>query len=300
MAIWFPVTGQYFSATPQPHLEAPAFAPLSHMHPICFAPPSNSHLPYQIYSPVPVPVPMPYSGMHDLWVPAQYAAAAARPRPAAYANEVYDRALDMRRQPQHSLAIQRQWQRPDLHATQHSDSQSSHPLPKQNATATVAGHTTSQTHSTRKQLDHLARCWSPASSSHSNTAAPASSATSHPATSCQSDAQAPVLQQHSQSVEHQLEGLQLAGDPVTAVSTSDAAGSGDESVTAQLPHGRERHNEIAAWQGLTEGLLKDVIGLLPPHCNKRCRLVCRRWRDTLDSHLQVGRNLICCTAALLQ
>ena len=298
MAIWFPVTAQHFSAAPQPHLEAPAFAPLPHMHPICFAPPSNSHLPYQMYPPMPVP--MLYTGMHDLWVPAQYAAAAARPRPAAYTNGAYERALDMYRQPQHSIGTHHQWQHPDLHATQHSDPAFCHPPSKQNATP-LTGASNSQTHSTRKQLDHLARCWSPASaatSSHSSTAASSSSATSHTATWHQSGPQAPHLQQHSQSAVHQLDRLQLTNHPDAAVSTSEAAGSGGEAVTAQPAGGREGqgNSEAPAWQGLTEGLLKDVIGLLPPHCNKRCRLVCRRWRDTLDGHLQVGCSPLCCRA----
>lgn len=43
----------------------------------------------------------------------------------------------------------------------------------------------------------------------------------------------------------------------------------------------------AAWQWLTEGLLKDVISKMPQHCRKRCRLTCKRWRNTLDLHIQV-------------
>lgn len=46
-----------------------------------------------------------------------------------------------------------------------------------------------------------------------------------------------------------------------------------------------------AWQWLTLGLLRDVMAQLPPHCRKRCRLVCKRWRATMDVSMQVAFNL---------
>lgn len=43
-----------------------------------------------------------------------------------------------------------------------------------------------------------------------------------------------------------------------------------------------------AWQWLTLGLLRDVMAELPPHCRKRCRLVCKRWQTTVDMTVQVA------------
>ena len=46
-----------------------------------------------------------------------------------------------------------------------------------------------------------------------------------------------------------------------------------------------------AWQWLTLGLLRDAMAELPPHCRKRCRLVCKRWRATMDLSVQVVLDL---------
>lgn len=46
-----------------------------------------------------------------------------------------------------------------------------------------------------------------------------------------------------------------------------------------------------AWQWLTLGLLREVMAELPQHCRKRCRLVCKRWRATMDLSVQVVLDL---------
>ena len=57
-----------------------------------------------------------------------------------------------------------------------------------------------------------------------------------------------------------------------------SVGSGNDQATA---------DGNSAWQWLTEALLKEVMSQLPQHCRKRCRLVCKRWRSTMDLHIQV-------------
>ena len=70
------------------------------------------------------------------------------------------------------------------------------------------------------------------------------------------------------------------------VSTSHA--SDDTHLTAAADDECVVDNVMElAWQWLTLGLLRDVMAELPPHCRKRCRLVCKRWRATMDLSVQV-------------
>ena len=181
-------------------------------------------------------------------------------------------------------------------------------------------HTSSQMHKPRHKLDHLARSWSPTSATR------ASNPTSNPSTHCGLEArsQSSHSQADTQDADtlhstmHQLNSLQLRdhdgeGDDAAASTRHagltdthqpDANGrldsSAQETGREQLSGSSGLHNcigleqpsgqsngEGSCWQGLTEGLLKDVMGLLPEHCNKRCRLVCRRWQQVLDANLQV-------------
>lgn len=68
-------------------------------------------------------------------------------------------------------------------------------------------------------------------------------------------------------------------------------GSGDSSTAqpgaAAKGFDAEAGASSSAWQWLTEALLKEVMGQLPQHCRKRCRLVCKRWRSIMDLHIQV-------------
>ena len=295
---------QYFPAPPQAHLEAPVLAPAPYMQPMCLAPIGSSPVPYQVYTPMPVP--MQYSSMQDLWVPMHWPANAVRHRPA-YATGPDDRSCDWRRQHQHTNHQRhRTLQDPSeplpepqttfsaTSATQHSHTQASSSGSKPSTALSVTGPSTpSQAHTSRKQLDHLARCWSPASAAtYSNT----STADSHSTgVSSRSDTstfhpQQPFLNTAAvQSTDLQLNQLRLTDERDPAVSTTGPGSSAAAEVMAQLECGSNRDESIqaSAWQGLTEGLLKDIMGLLPPHCNKRCRLVCKRWRDTLDTTLQV-------------
>lgn len=176
-------------------------------------------------------------------------------------------------------------------------------------------HTSIQMHRPRRKLDHLARSWSP-------TSAAASSITSNPTHAA---LEARSQSSHSQADTHDADALHGTMQQLNSLQLRDRDGQGDHSAastshaglteqsdsdgwldgTAQQS-GKEHHsggsvhNGVegeqpggqsnaggSCWQGLTEGLLKDITGLLPDHCNKRCRLVCRRWQQALDANLQV-------------
>lgn len=313
MAFWFPVTAQYFQVPPQAHFEATSFAAPSQMQPFCFAPPGP--VPYQMYT----PMPMHYNSMHEMWMPMHSPADLACPRPLTPADRPLDRPTALHQNQDHSLATQRHRQGPYSAAhhpmtqprgrqpglsEQHNYTQSSNPKDKEAATASLAGPSTpSDTQRSRKQLDHLARCWSPASaatSSNQSTAASTSSNAFLTAASQHFHIPTSNLEAHPhsgtdthadcQSATDQLSRMQLT-DADASVSARQASRNGTADGAEQLGCETalmERSDASgSAWQGLTEGLLKDIMKLLPPHCNKRCRLVCRRWHDTLDSNLQV-------------
>ncbi|KAL3149078.1 hypothetical protein ABBQ32_001921 [Trebouxia sp. C0010 RCD-2024] len=73
------------------------------------------------------------------------------------------------------------------------------------------------------------------------------------------------------------EDIPSAGRAVHSTQCSmDAAAEDEHAVDGMGP----------AWQWLTLGLLRDIMAELPPHCRKRCRLVCKRWRTTMDVTVQ--------------
>ena len=74
--------------------------------------------------------------------------------------------------------------------------------------------------------------------------------------------------------------------------------SHDTHLTADLATDEEHvvDGTEPAWQWLTLGLLRDVMAELPLHCRKRCRLVCKRWRATMDLSVQVA--ILLCESCL--
>lgn len=73
--------------------------------------------------------------------------------------------------------------------------------------------------------------------------------------------------------------------------------SGQASVCTQTAAAAGEHVEdgvAPAWQWLTVGLLRDVMSELPKHCRKRCRLICKRWKATMDVSVQ-AQALVCLT-----
>ena len=118
------------------------------------------------------------------------------------------------------------------------------------------------------QAAHLTLCDDTASSY--GTASPgrlATAAEHHPATS-----ESVQSEEDGTSITHGLRGIHLT----MAVDDDEGIVDGVEP----------------AWQWLTLGLLRDVMAQLPPHCRKRCRLVCKRWRATMDVSMQVGVGLV--------
>lgn len=76
-------------------------------------------------------------------------------------------------------------------------------------------------------------------------------------------------------------------------SAEDTAGAGRVvhdtqcSIDVAAEHEHAVDGMGPAWQWLTLGLLRDIMAELPLHCRKRCRLVCKRWRTTMDLTVQV-------------
>lgn len=315
MSFWFPMTPQHLQMPAQAPFQG-AVPPAMAQMPFCLGP--MPHMPLHMMPAVPMP--MQYSNMHEVWVPMHCPAGA--PYGRSPVNLSPDGPTDAYTQPDHSMAMQWHHQAtagdsqrfvPQQHGRQpsrcgeqhiHTHSHSLQGKPS-DAASIAAPSTPCQAHRSRKPLDHLARSWSPASaatSSNRSTAASNSSAVlpstasqqppssrQDPVTHCQSHMEACAVD--SQSAADQLSRLQLTCDAAAAVASRHSTAGEAERVEDGLEHAGGCETLDSAWQGLTEGLLKDVLGLLPPHCNKRCRLVCKRWRDTLDSSLQVYLSL---------
>lgn len=291
------------------HLSSIAYGAMPHLG--CFLAPPYPAVPYA-YSSAPLAV----NGAQHVWVPVQINCDAA-PYPHFYGQMPYPQSLhpgqqityrEMRqpataRSSHESDPLQMAW--PDSPGTAaHSfhlhhqpgsadGAPSRHPgsrgAPSNWSTATPSHHP-APAHSPRhsdqpltplnKQPAHLSVCDDTASSSYSTASPgrPATAAEHHQATS-----ESAQSEEDSISITHALRDIHLT-----------MAAADDEGIVDGVE---------PAWQWLTLGLLRDVMAQLPPHCRKRCRLVCKRWRATMDVSMQVGFGLVthvkCCSCYIV-
>ncbi len=303
MAHWYPVGQHYFAPQQQQLGQLPDIPYGSLQHPACLAP-SYNHMPYAYGS-----VPMTVNGVPHVWVPVKLTPEAA-PYPQTYGQMQAQQAVNSAQQipyreaprPAHSRCmlesdpLQMAW--PDSPMTAHQNGQvqnrvtdwgTNHSEPSWNtasrstpspprtpAAAGYCNHTQQAQAAFSRQLAQMSLSDEPASSQHSalpgrsdasvSSSAPAEMcATSEAAESADDDAsgeQATLEAQCSSSSTAQQSGARGSSQGVT-----EAAG--------------------LTWQWLTEGLLKDVMSKLPQHCRKRCRLICKRWKATMDLHIRV-------------
>ena len=293
MAQWYALGQQYFQSQQQlGQLPDMPYGALPHPAYLATA---YCHAPYAYAG-----VPMAVNGMPQLWMPVKLNAAAA-PYPQTFGQMQAQQALNLGQQIPFREAPQRR--APSRRAPDHDPLQMAWPNSPADPQPSGRPHSTSAGWDAQAQSRH--NSWHTAS--HSNASPPGTPAAGDCSRQfAQLSLSDEAASSHTPAFPGRSDTSVTSSAPADTVATSEAAGSSDHDAADDLngQYGsspaqqaqqalvvKKCENDAvmgeAAWQWLIEGLLKDVISKLPQHCHKRCRLTCKRWRNTLDLHIQV-------------
>jgi len=292
MAQWYAVGQQYFQSQQQlGQLPDMPYGALPHPAYLASA---NCHAPYAYGV-----VPMAINGMPQMWMPVKFNAAAT-PYPQTFGQMQAQQALNLGQQIPFREAPQRR--APSRRAPDHDPLQMAWPNSPADPQPSGRPHSTSAGWDAQAQSRH--NSWHTAS--HSNASPPGTPAAGDCSRQfAQLSLSDEAASSHTPAFPGRSDTSVTSSAPADTVATSEA-GSSDHDAADDLngQYGsspaqqaqqalvvKKCENDAvmgeAAWQWLIEGLLKDVISKLPQHCHKRCRLTCKRWRNTLDLHIQV-------------
>ncbi|DBA97456.1 TPA: hypothetical protein ACH3X1_015172 [Trebouxia sp. C0004] len=289
MAQWYAVGQQYFQSQQQlGQLPDMPYGALPHP---AYLAPAYCHAPYT-YGGIPIAV----NGMPQLWMPVKLNAAAA-PYPQTFAQMQAQQALNLghqvsfRETPQHR-PLNRRTPRHDPLQMAWPDNPAG-PQPNGQAQGTSAGW------DAPAQSMHSSWC----TASHSNPSPPAAGDCSRQFEQLSLSDEA--ASSHTTAFPERSDTSVASSAPADTAAASEAAEAANHDAADDLneqcgssPAQQAQQSDVvknygndavmgaAAWQWLTEALLKVVISKLPQHCRKRCRLTCKRWRHTLDLHIQ--------------
>ena len=309
MANWYPGVQQMLHQHQQQPGQHPDIAYAAVPQPVCLAPPLYPQVSYAYNG-----MPLTATTMQHVWVPIKVNSDLA-PYPYCYGHM----------QAQHSLNFRQQM--PYREVRRPASARSSNELDPLQMAWPDSPMTAQSSHLTRQRTTEWApprqQISRPPTSNHSVTPPH----TPFPVDSCQ---RSQLL--HS-ATNKQLAHLSLNDDtnstystafagrsdasvsssasPADALASSEAAGSSEPPIrttttgqaqdctqAAGATAAAAEHVEdgvVPAWQWLTVGLLRDVMSELPKHCRKRCRLICKRWRATMDVSVQV--QLLACSTS---
>ena len=284
MAQWYALGQQYFQSQQQlGQLPDMPYGALPHPAYLASA---YCQAPYA-YGGVPIAV----NGMPQLWMPVKLNAAAA-PYPQTFGQMQAQQALNLGQQIPFREAPQRR--APSMRTPDHDPLQMAWPDSPAGPQSSGRAHDTSAGWDAQAQSRH--NSWHTAS--HSNPSPPRTPA----AGDCsrqfeQLSLSDEAASSHTPAFPARSDTSVTSSAPADTAATSEAAELSDHEADdlngqyGSIPPQQDCENDAvmgeAVWQWLTEGLLKDVISKLPQHCRKRCRLTCKRWRNTLDLHIQV-------------
>ncbi|DBB09271.1 TPA: hypothetical protein ACH3X3_007853 [Trebouxia sp. C0006] len=292
MAQWYALGQQYYQ--PQQQLGQLPDMPYGALpHPAYLAS-AYCHAPYAYAG-----VPMAVNGMPQLWMPVKLNAAAA-PYPQTFGQMQAQQALNLGQHIPFREAPQRR--APSRRTPDHDPLQMAWPDSPAGPQPSGQAHGTSAAWNTQAQSRH--NSWRTASQSNPSppqTPAAADCSRQFEQMSLSDEA----ASSHTPALPGRSDTSVISSAPAGIAAASEAAESSDHDAADDLdgqygsnPAQQAQQSLVAekyetdavmgeaAWQWLTEGLLKDVISKMPQHCRKRCRLTCKRWRNTLDLHIQ--------------